>query len=65
MYKRTSSPLIISQNGKTRILDRLPRTHQEFDEKYLQELLVDYPKLLPVNQLRDDVGELLCIGREE
>lgn len=64
MYKRTSSPLIISQNGKARILDRLPRTHQEFDEKYLQELLVDYPKLLPVNQLRDDVGELLCIGRE-
>jgi len=56
--------LIINPSGKVRMLDRLPRTHQEFDEKYLQELLAGYPKLLPVNQLRDDVGELLCIGRE-
>ena len=31
---------------------------------FLQELLVDHPQLLPVDELRADVGELLCIGRE-
>jgi hypothetical protein len=64
VYKQTSSPLIISKSGKVRSINRLPRTHQDFDENFLQELLVNYPKILPVNRLRDDVGDLLCIGRE-
>jgi hypothetical protein len=64
MVQRASSPLVISKSGKVQTLERLPRTHQEFDEAFLQELLVNHPVLLPVNRLRDDVGELLCIGRE-
>lgn len=64
MFQRASSPLIISESGKVRRLERLARAHHEFDERYLQELLVDHPELLPIQKLRDDVGQLLCIGRE-
>jgi hypothetical protein len=42
----------------------LGKGHENFDEAFLQELLVDHPQLLPVDELRADVGELLCIGRE-
>lgn len=58
------SPLIISPEKPAQKLKRLPKTHEKFDEAFLQELLVDHPQLLPVNELRADVGELLCIGRE-
>jgi hypothetical protein len=61
---QTTSPLIVGGKGAIRKLERLPRVHRKFDEEYLQELLVDYPDLLPVYKLRDDVGQLLCIGRE-
>lgn len=64
MLKGTPSPLIIDKKGQARTIERLPKAHEEFDERYLQELLIKHPELLPINQLRDDVGRLLCIGRE-
>ena len=42
----------------------MAKVHQEFDEFFLQKLLADYPQLLPVNYIRGDAGNLLCIGRE-
>lgn len=47
-----------------RKLKRLPRLHSRFDEKYIQELLAAHPELLPVHAIREEVGSLLCIGRE-
>jgi len=38
--------------------------HTTFDENYLQELLANHPELLPVHAIRNDIGSLLCIGRE-
>lgn len=64
MSKLNPSPLIVTPNNDPRQLKRLSRTHTEFDEKYLQELLVENTALLPASEIRDDVGELLCIGRE-
>ncbi len=55
---------MLRKDGTARSLPRLPRVHDKFDEKYLQELLVKQPQLLPVTALRKDVGDLLCIGRE-
>jgi len=45
-------------------LVRLQKAHEKFDEAFLQELLVDHPELIPVDEFRPDVGDLLCIGRE-
>jgi hypothetical protein len=57
-------PLIISFEKPAQKLNRLAKVHEKFDEAFLQELLVDHPQLLPVDELRADVGDLLCIGRE-
>lgn len=64
MQKKIINPLVIKKGGKSRRLNRIPRFHQEFNENDLQELLVDNPEILPAYKLREDVGELLCIGRE-
>lgn len=64
MNQRDVSPVIIMPGESARILERLPRMHSTFDEHFLQELLVTNPELLPVNAIRDDIGSLLCVGRE-
>ena len=50
---------LIAQRGT-----RLPRVHDKFDERFIQELLVEHPQLLPVAAFRPDIGDLICIGRE-
>lgn len=57
-------PFLLGTDGITRPVIRLPRVHQRFDERFIQELLVTHPQLLPVKAFRPDIGELLCIGRE-
>lgn len=64
MDQRTVCPAIIVPGEPARELKRLPRVHTKFDETYLQELLANHPELLPVHAIRDDIGSLLCIGRE-
>ena len=58
------SPSFVIPGGPVQTLDRLPREHTKFNEQFLQALLADHPELLPIEDLRDDVGYLLCIGRE-
>ena len=58
------SPLVVHSGSSATPLERLPRAHAEFDEEFLQELLVEHPDLLPIRSLREDAGELVCIGRE-
>lgn len=62
--RRKVSPAIVVPGVSVRTLERLPRVHETFDERFLQDLLADHPELLPVHDIRDDVGSLLCIGRE-
>jgi len=67
MTHRKVNPVIVVPGVPgvpVRTLERLPRVHEAFDEKYLQDLLADHPELLPVHDIRDDVGSLLCIGRQ-
>ena len=65
MKKNLPAPLTVNRENKTTTqLKRLIKTHSEFNEQYLQELLVDHPDLLPVQDLRPDIGDLVCIGRE-
>ena len=64
MRNRSVSPSFAIPGGPVQTLDRLPREHTKFNEQFLQALLADHPELLPIEDLRDDVGYLLCIGRE-
>lgn len=64
MRNRSVSPSFVIPGGPVQPLDRLPREHTKFNEQFLQALLADHPELLPIEDLRDDVGYLLCIGRE-
>ncbi len=64
MPHRSVSPAIVVPGASVRTLERLPRVHTTFDERFLQDLLADHPQLLPVRDVRDDAGSLLCIGRE-
>lgn len=57
-------PIIKAPGQPTRTLRRLDRGHRAFNERFLQDLLVEHPDLLPVRQLRPDAGDLICVGRE-
>ena len=59
-----TKPFLIGTDGMARSATRLPRVHEHFDERFIQELLVDHPQLLPAATFRPDIGELVCIGRE-
>jgi hypothetical protein len=45
-------------------MQRLAQSHRAFDEAFLQQLLADHPELLPVSEIRDDIGRVVLIGRE-
>ena len=64
MSQRSTQPVLVIPGDSVRTLRRLPRKHDRFDETYLQTLLCDHPDTLPVEDVRIDVGRLLCIGRE-
>lgn len=64
MGKFTTNPVFVVPGVSVDTLERLARIHTQFDERFLQDLLADHPELLPVGSLRDDVGSLLCVGRE-
>jgi len=64
MSRKKTSPAFVVVGGPAHALKRLPRDHEQFDESYLQELLAAHPELLPVAEIREDAGTLVCIGRE-
>ena len=64
MSGRSLNPYIITSSHQAARLKRLPRTHEHFNEEFLQEILAAHPEILPAAHLREDVGPLLCIGRE-
>ena len=57
-------PYVLRDGSKPQLAAMLSKRHDRFDESFLQELLAHQPELLPVQQLRPDAGQLLCIGRE-
>ncbi|MEO0414057.1 MAG: hypothetical protein AAF226_03780, partial [Verrucomicrobiota bacterium] len=64
MSTRRTRPARVIPGGEINFLERLPKNHSEFNEDFLQETLARHPELLPVNSLRNDVGDLLSLGRE-
>ncbi len=64
MSSHSVAPALIYPGQPTRPLVPLPRIHSKFDERFLQDLLASNPELLPAAAIRNDVGSLLCIGRE-
>jgi hypothetical protein len=56
-----SPPIVIGPDRKIQSLKRLSKVHTVFDENYLQELLADHPKLLPVQEIRSDVVAKLML----
>jgi hypothetical protein len=58
------APALIYPGQPARSLAQLPKIHSKFDERFLQELLARSPELLPAAAIRQDVGNLLCVGRE-
>ena len=61
---KRESTVVIVPGESVQALERLPRMHTSFDEAFLQKLLTDHPELLPIHDVRDDVGSLVCVGRE-
>lgn len=59
-----TQPYILRTGHAAQAALPLPRIHEHFDERFIQELLVGHPELLPAATLRPDVGDLICIGRE-
>ncbi len=59
-----TEPFLVRTGGVVQHGTRLPRVHREFDERFIQELPVESPQLLPVAAFRPDIGDLVCIGRE-
>ncbi|NLI80388.1 MAG: hypothetical protein GX443_01710 [Deltaproteobacteria bacterium] len=49
--------------GAARSAFRLRRVHHKLDERFIQELIVTYPELLPVKTLRPEIGEITWIRR--
>lgn len=64
MASEVPSPALLYPGQTARPLVQLPRVHAKFDERFLQELLATNPELLPASSIRQDVGDLLCVGRE-
>lgn len=64
MSRRSVPPVVVTPGGAAQALERLAPKHGRFHERELQELLADHPELLPVGQMRNDAGALLCLGRE-
>ena len=62
MHNHTVSPSFVVPGVSVQTLDRLPHSHTKFNERFIQELLAGHPELLPIVDLHDDAGSLLCIG---
>lgn len=61
--RRAATPIEITTDGVGR-LRRLALTESVFAESWLQQLIHENPSLLPVDDLRPTIGELMSLGRE-
>ncbi len=62
--RMTKKPVVISEDGSTVKLNRVPFTQKDFDEMWLQELLRKTPNILPVSEIEQIFSPLISIGRE-
>jgi hypothetical protein len=57
-------PVLISSNNTRSPLERIHLGKGTYHEKWLQELIHDYPVLLPVSNIEPSFGELIAAARE-
>ncbi len=62
--RRTSNPIIISNNNESSLLQRIPFSEKEFNESWLQEIIQNNPSLLPLEEIEPSFSESFSLGRE-
>jgi hypothetical protein len=64
MLMDTGSTLFVVDAGVATAVDRLPRSHKEFDEAWARDLLFNTPELMPAEEVLPDAGAFLPIATE-
>ena len=62
--RRYSDPLVVTDDGATHKLTRVPFDERSVHEGWLQDLLERHPDLLPVEDIEPAFAPLIPIGRE-
>ncbi|HHY33974.1 MAG: hypothetical protein GX492_11445 [Firmicutes bacterium] len=62
--RRDCTPVLVQRGGRAVLLSRIPFTERRLQEGWLQELLFEYPSILPVADLDPGFAPLLPLGRE-
>ena len=62
--KTTRSAYIVSPDGDTERLKRIPFMSGSYNEAWLQRLIAMHPALLPADDVGPEFTPLVCIGRE-
>ena len=62
--RRYSDPLVVTEDGATHKLTRVPFDERTVHEGWLQDLLERHPELLPVEDIEPAFAPLIAIGRE-
>lgn len=64
MRTRSGTPLVVTADNRARRLVRMSPRDRRVHESMLQELIVSYPELLPVDEIDEAFGPLITLGRE-
>ena len=59
-----TTPLIIHDTREITRLKRIPLNERIFQEEWLQQLINDYPDMLPVDEIEPIFSPLVMIGKE-
>ncbi len=62
--RRDGHPIIVTPDGSTERLKRIPFTQKAFQEGWLQDLICTTPEILPVAEIEPAFAPLLSIGQE-
>jgi hypothetical protein len=62
--RRCANPIVLTSDGSTAKLRRVPFTERTFEEGWLQKLILTNPELLPVTEIEPAFAPLVSIGRE-
>lgn len=64
MARQRGTPVLISEGSARSTLDRLRLGDGLHDESWLQELIHDYPAILPMSDIEPGFGDLIAVARE-
>ncbi len=62
--RRTSNPIIISENNDISLLQRIPFSERTFSESWLQEIIQNNSSLLPIEEIEPSFSDSVSLARE-